>query len=105
MKRSEFVPGVLIHLPGESFFVHLYKDLGDNTLGISEWGYKTKDGRLVEFTLGHPSYGKFWHLELNRAGFRLWQVTGHEYLYSKTIPFSALRKVDIPSPATNPVTI
>lgn len=107
MKKSEFVPGVLFHLPGSTIYVYIYRTLQADALsgylpvhGIDEWGYLTKDGKLVE-----NREKKWFHLDWTPKGVQLWQVTASVYLYSKTIPFGALTKVDLPVPTeSEPVT-
>lgn len=104
MKRSEFVPGVLFMMPGRSengkvYFVESIGEEKDGAIGFRKHGliYNGKFIRLDEY--------EFHHFEFTSKGIRLWDVVDTVYLYSKIIPFESLRKVELPIPATNPVTI
>lgn len=100
MKRSEFVPGVLFHMPGiNRYQVFQVVDIGDGCHMIQRHG-NLFDGRLF---LEREIIRK--HFELSARGIKLWDVVDTVYLFSKTIPFEALTIAKVSSPATNPISI
>jgi hypothetical protein len=100
MTRAEFIPGVLFRLPGSKYEVHTLREISEATVMIEHCGNLYNEGKWFPY----PPQTSF-HTEVTKNGFRIWTVTGGIYLNSRVIQFSALTKVEIPTPVTNPTTI
>lgn len=105
MKRSEFVDGVVFEMPQpirqrpriSSLF--RLEVLNDTVQVVYKHGW-IRDDRFIKCEAD-----EYWHVDFKPKGLQLWTPADTVYLRSNVIPFESLRKVDLPEPATNPISI